>query len=134
MRISPSWLFQGTEGATRPEIFRWWERRRLYYNLYVGIAGVITWWLVLIAGSAAVKSGVDFEEPIAMIVGPFVYGILANLCYSLGPTCDLVLYRGRPRVPLFKAGLIFSLMLTSLPGLWAVVAWLFTVHTGKKLD
>jgi hypothetical protein len=134
MKIIPGWLFQGAEDATRAEIFRWWERRRLYYNLYVGLVGIITWFLVLIAGSAAVKPGVDFEEPIAMIFGPIIYGVMANFCYSLGSIVDLLSYLKRPRTFLFKAGLFFSLALTALPGLWAVAAWLITVYTGKKLD
>jgi len=117
MRIRPAWLFQGIENATRRELLRWWERRRLYFNLYVGIVGVITWWLVLIAGSAAVKPGVDFEEPFAMILGPFVYGLIANLCFSLGSVVDLLFYRGRPRVFLFRVGLFFSFALTALSGL-----------------
>jgi hypothetical protein len=134
MRLFPQWFFEGIEDAPRMKILRWWESRRLRFNLYVGIVGIVTWFLVLIAGSAAVKPGVDFEEPIAMISGPFLYGIMANLCFSLGPAFDMIFYRRRPRVRLFKSGLIFSLVLTSLPGLWAVIAWLMTVVTGKKLD
>jgi hypothetical protein len=34
---------------------------------------------LLVAGSAAVKPGEDFEEPLMMIVGPFIYGLLANI-------------------------------------------------------
>jgi hypothetical protein len=134
MKFIPGWLFGGIEGATRREIFRWWESRRLYYNLYVGLVGIITWFLVLIAGSAAVKPGVDFEEPFAMILGPFAYALIANLCYSLGWIFDLAFYRRQPRIRLFKIGLFFSLFLTALPGLWAVTAWLITVATGKKMD
>ncbi len=134
MRIAPNWLFEHMDDASRSEILRWWERRRLFFNLYVGLVGIVTWFLVLFAGSAAVKPGVDFEEPLAMIFGPFVYGFMANLCYSCGPIIDLIFYRGRPRVILFKLGLYFSLTLTALPGLWAVIAWLTTVVTGKKLD
>jgi len=89
---------------------------------------------VFIARSAAVKPGVDFEEPIAMIIGPFVYGFLANICYTLGWIVDTVSYRGIPRTRLYKAGVIFSVVVTSLPGVWAVVAWLMTAITGRKLD
>jgi hypothetical protein len=134
MEFAPKWLFQSIDDATRPAVLRWWELRRLRYNLYVGLVGIITWLLVLIAGSAAVKPGVDFEEPLAMIFGLFVYGLMANLCYSLGSIIDLIFYRGRPRVQLFKIGLIFSVSLTALPGLWALTAWLITVATGKKFD
>jgi hypothetical protein len=134
MKFIPKWLFEGVDGATRSEILRWWESRRLYYNLYVGLVGIITWLLVLVAGSAAVRPGVDFEEPIAMIFGPFLYGLMANLCYSLGWGYDLLFFRGKARVCLFKIGLYFSLILTALPGLWAVIAWSVTVVTGKKMD
>lgn len=97
------------------------------------IVGVATWMLVLVAGSQAVKLGEDFEEPIMMIIGPFIYAIMANICYTLGPLFDVAFYRSRPRVKLFKFGLIFSLILTALPGIWAVTAWLITLYTGRKL-
>jgi hypothetical protein len=77
-----------TVSSTRREIIAWWESRRLRYNLYLGTIGIITWFLVLVAGSAAVKPGVDFEEPIAMILGPFIYAFFANVCYTLGWIVD----------------------------------------------
>lgn len=95
---------------------------------------MVTWLLVLIVGSMAVKPGVDFEEPIMMIVGPVIYGVVANVCFSFGWIVDTVVYRGRPRAVLYKAGLIFSVVLTALPGIWAIVAWCITLCTGKKLD
>src|ERR1700744_882335 len=76
-------LFYGECGGSRMDIIGWWEQRRFRYNVYVGFVGFVTWWLVLIAGSAAVKPGVDFEEPLAMLFGPFFYGIAANVCYTL---------------------------------------------------
>ena len=45
------------------------ESRRLAFNIWVGLAGIITWFTVLIAGSAADKPGVDFEEPFAIDLG-----------------------------------------------------------------
>ena len=119
---------------SRSDLIRWWEARRLRYNLMVGAIGIVTWFLVLCVGSLAVKPGVDFEEPFMMIIGPIVYGLFANLCYSLGWIVDTRLYRGRPRVHLYKAGLVFSLVLTALPGIWAVVAWGITLYPGKKMD
>ena len=134
MQIMPVWLFQNIEGSTRLQILCWWEQRRFRYNLLVGIVGGVTWFLVLVAGAAAVKPGVDFEEPIAMIIGPFIYALLANTCYTFGSVIDTVFYCKSPRVGLFKTGLIFSIVLTALPGLWAVIAWLIAVFTGKKMD
>jgi hypothetical protein len=68
-----------------------------------------------------------------MIFGPFLYAGFANLAYTSGPILDTVYFRGSPRRGLFKAGYLFSLALTALPGVWAVVAWLITVVTGQKL-
>jgi hypothetical protein len=122
------------EPYSRAEIVRWWEGRRVRYNMLVGSVGIVTWLLVLCFGSLAVKPGVDFEESIMMIIGPAIYAIGANLCFTLGWIVDTSLYRGRPRNRLWKAGLIFSLVLTALPGIWAVIAWCITLYTGKKLD
>jgi fumarate reductase subunit C len=119
---------------SRRELVQWWEARRLRYNLLVGAVGVVTWLLVLCVGSLAVKPGVDFEEPFMMLMGPPIYGILANICYSLGWVVDATFYRGQPRTALYRTGLIFSLVLTALPGVWAIVAWCITLYTGKKLD
>jgi hypothetical protein len=129
-----SWPTQDVANFTRANIVRWWEARRLRYNLYVGAVGILTWFLVWIAGSAAVKPGVDFEEPIAMIFGPIIYACIANACYTLGWIADTASSQSRPRVGLYKAGVIFSVVLTALPGIWAVVAWLITLITGHKLD
>ena len=79
-----SWPAENAEALTRADIVRWWEARRSRFNLYVGTVGVVSWFLVLIAGSAAVKAGVDFEKPLARIFGPFVHAFLANICYTLG--------------------------------------------------
>lgn len=128
------WPSEQGLASSRRGIIAWWEARRFRFNLYVGVLGVATWFLVLIAGSAAVKPGANFEEPIAMLVGPFIYGFLANICYSFGWVVDTVSYRGMPRTRLYMAGIIFSVVLTALPGIWAVVAWLMTVITERKLD
>jgi hypothetical protein len=128
------WPSEQAFSSTRREIITWWEARRFRFNLYVGIVGAVTWLLVIIAGSAAVKPGVDFEEPLAMIFGPFVYAFLANICFTFGWIVDTLSYRGMPRTRLYKAVVIFAVVLTSLPGIWAVVAWLVTVITGHNLN
>ena len=129
-----AWLFHGPSGTTRKEIWRWWAERRSRYNRDLFVIGAVTWVLVLVAGSAAVKPGVDFEEPIMMIVGPLFYAIFANVAYTSGPIFDTIFYRQKPRKHLFKTGYAFSIVLTAAPGVWAVVAWISTLVTGKKLD
>jgi hypothetical protein len=129
-----SWPKEDAATLTRAEVVSWWEAHRLRFNLYVGAVGVLTWLLVLIAGSAAVKPGVDFEEPLAMIFGPFVYAFMANVCYTLGWVVDTFAFRRAPRTRLYRAVVLFSLVITALPGVFAVVAWLMTLTTGQKLD
>jgi hypothetical protein len=126
-----------TENATeytRTDIVRWWEQRRLHFNLYVGVIGIVSWLLVLVAGSATVKRGADFEEPLAMLFVPVLYAIAANIGYTGGWIVDTLAFQGGPRVGLYKAGVVFSIVLTALPGVWCVVTWLMTLITGHKLD
>ncbi|WP_031496345.1 hypothetical protein [Bryobacter aggregatus] len=94
---------------------------------------MVSLFLVVVAGSAAVKPGEDFIEPFVLIAGPLVYGFFANLCYSAGPFLDLKDKCSRPREKRFEEGYRFSILLTALPGVWAVLAWLFTLVSGKKL-
>ena len=56
-----------------------------------------------------------------LVGGAIVYGILANLCYFLGPSVEMFLYRlwgdDAPRAgpALYRQGLSFSIGLTLLP-------------------
>ena len=128
------WASQESSISTRGEIIRWWEARRYTFNAFLLAVGLVSWLLVRIAGSAAIKPGEDFEEPIGMLFGPVIYVAMANACYTLGWVMDTILYNGRPRTRLYKAWLIVAVVFTALPGVWAVVAWLITVYTGRKLD
>ena len=127
------WASQGCSVSTRGDIIRWWEARRYYFNGVVLAVGFASWLLVMIAGSAAVKPGEDFEEPIGLLFGPVIFVAMANVCFTLGWVVDTILYYGRPRTRLYKSGLILAVVLAALPGAWAVVAWLTTVFTGRKL-
>ena len=119
---------------TRGDIIRWWEARRSHFNVFVLSAFFTSWLLVMIAGDAAVKPGADFVEPFAMLSGLTFFVAISNVCYTLGWVVDTILYNGRPRTRLYKSGLILGVVLTAVPGVWAVVAWLITVYTGRKLD
>ena len=98
-------------------ILRWWESRRLTFNVAVGGAGLVT--------LAAMKV-IALVPPLSMSMpifwpGVLAYGVLANLFYSLGFMTEAVMQRAwredTPRVgpPLFRQGLIFSVGLTLLP-------------------
>jgi hypothetical protein len=113
-------------------LLRWWESRRLTYNKAVGAAGLVT-----LAGFSIMALLPPNPMPVrdlpALAVGAAIYGILANGCYSLGWLAELAARRvwGR-RAPdvgplLFRQGLIFSVGLTLLPLLLAVLIWVIRV-------
>lgn len=115
---------------TTGQVIRWWELRRLLYNLILLIVGVtaiagIEWLMTKV-----IPLGQDAVEPVSLVLGVLVYGVLANVCYTLGWVIELW---GRKTEPLaarqrarwmFRAGLIFSCVLTSLPFWLACVYWI----------
>jgi len=138
MQTSTSgWLHTPNEPEpvlTTGQVIRWWESRRLSYNALlfaVGLAAIAGMeWLM----GQVVPSGEDAIEPMALVLGVVVYGIMANLCYTLGWVIELwgrkadrVTARQRGEW-MFRAGLLFSCVLTSLPFWFACVFW-FT-HRG----
>jgi len=111
-------------------IFRWWERRRPAFNLVVGTSGVIA---VAVAAVVSVlpPSAPGFRFLFLPIV---VYGVLANVCYSLGAVVEIVLHKiwGKDVLPagpaLFRAGLTFSVGLTLVfPTIIVIVGWVLRV-------
>ncbi len=119
---------------TKGQVIRWWELRRLVYNavlLVVGVAAIAGMeWLM----TKVIPLGEDAIEPMLLFVGVVVYGVMANLCYTLGWIIEL---RSRKTDPLaarrrgqwmFRAGLLFSCVLTSLPFWFAGVYWI--THRG----
>ena len=98
-------------------LLRWWESRRLVYNQVVGVTGLFT---LLVAGVIGPEGGM----PLAVMPQvALVYGLAANVCYSMGWGAELlarvVWGRQAPRMGplLFRQGLIFSVGLTLLPAL-----------------
>lgn len=73
------WSSEAGPVSTR-DIIRWWEARRSRFNGFVLAVGFASCLLVMIAGSGAVRPGVDFEEPLGMLFGPVIYIAMANVC------------------------------------------------------
>jgi hypothetical protein len=119
MSTKSDWYFHGAAGSSKRDIWKWWQERRFRYNRDLFFVGAGTWLLALLAGSAAVKPGVDFVEPIILVIVPPLYAIFANLAYTAGPILDVSIYRGTPRKQMLKVGYILSIVLTALPGVWA---------------
>jgi hypothetical protein len=98
-------------------ILRWWESRRLTFNVVVGGTGLVT---LVVIKLLALLPPFSMSLPIFW-PGVVAYGVLANLFYSLGFMTEATMQRAwrdqTPRVgpPLFRQGLIFSVGLTLLP-------------------
>ena len=117
-------------------LLRWWESRRLTYNKAVGSAGLATLAGVSIVSALPphpVPFGDPFGQPLALLIGAVVYGILANGCYSLGWLLELAARRvwGSRAADigplLFRQGLIFSVGLTLFPVLLACMVWVIRI-------
>lgn len=111
----------------------WWEIRRIPYNVALAILGMITIGAVLWIGSYFAAAGGIVLNPLGLIVGVVLYGLAANVFYTLGWISELLWSGGdtsrteslRRRV--FLIGLIASCAITLspvvlIPSLWLIFA------------
>ena len=111
---------------------QWWESRRPAYNVAVGGAGLVS--LGVVTGvSALPPHAAPMSVPWAL---PLAYGLVANLCYSLGAPAEIALRRwigdgaSTAGAAVFRYGFVFSIGLTLFPAAVAVldklarIAWL----------
>jgi hypothetical protein len=98
------------------DVIRWWESRRLTYNMAVGAAGTLTL-STIIAIELLLGNGI-MGFPWQPIVA---YAVLANICYSFGPLVDMYICRKWGNQyeaigpAIFRYGFVFSVGLTLLP-------------------
>ena len=125
---------QGNMAASsmqRPwDAIAWWELRRIPYNMLMLGAGVLSLASILFIGSYFIRPGEDVIEPFAVIAGVVVYGVLANLAYTLGWITELLWSWGNTertepmRARIFWMGVAFSVALTLLPALLIPLIWI----------
>ena len=128
MSALTEFLFPAPARRSAGAIFGWWEKRRLPYNMIVGAAGMasLTWmWVAETILGSAFNS---FPwQPIVVV------GLLANVCYTLGPLTEMLIDKiwGRDVAPsgpvLYRMGLTFSVGLALLPGM--IMTFSFVVRT-----
>ena len=114
------------ELRSTPAIFRWWESRRLTFNVIIGATGLVTLTAVKLI---ALLPPISTSMPVFFWPGIVAYGLFANLCYSLGFVTEAAMQRAwhqeTPRVGpyLFRQGLIFSVGLTLFPIALMGIGW-----------
>ena len=95
-------------------VVKWWEGRRLFYNVSVGSAGLLTLATNFLFWGLSGHPG----PPLGLV---FVYALAANIFFSLGAPLDLLFRRWLgPHAPavsqaLFRYGYAFAVGLTLLP-------------------
>ena len=122
-------LYPKPAKRTVGSIFKWWEKRRLAYNVIVGAAGVTGFAGAFLIGLVPPVSTL-FLPPLGAIA---VVGVLANVFYFLGPTVETVVekFLGPDVLPtgpaLYRMGLTFSVGLGLMPILIAMIVWVARV-------
>src|SRR2546430_15792461 len=97
-------------------LVQWWESRRPAYNAVVGVTGLGT--LVYANALSLLVRGEWIAVPWQLIVA---YGVIANVCYTLGWLVENVAERWLKRPvyglgpALFRHGLVFSVGLPMVP-------------------
>lgn len=134
-------LFKRTaEYETSWQIIAWWEARRVPYNLIVGVTGIFTSMSCLAAAAVGEKYlrvpiGLP-DPPIFAIFSVIAYGVMANICYTGGWIAELIANKvwqdqAQRFGPItFTFGILFSIMLTLLPGVlvWGVLIINLLIH------
>lgn len=119
-------LFEPTLVRSPMRVVQWWESRRLTYNAIVGGTGLFTLTYVSLIARLMQDHGTFEFAP--LIIGPVVYGIAANACYTAGWVVENVVERWLKRPvyglgpALFRHGLVFSIGLTLIPAVVVTIA------------
>jgi heme/copper-type cytochrome/quinol oxidase subunit 4 len=116
------------------QVVFWWEWRRLLYNFLLAIIGIASIIGFEILMSKVIPLGEDAEERMGMFLGVAAYGIMANVCYTLGWIVELATRNVNPSLArkrgekMFRTGLILSCILTTAPFWFACVFYLTNRH------
>ena len=106
---------------SRADVIRWWELRRIPYNIALLVIGAISLGVAIFLLSDAVAT--DVSELPGMFRVVAAYAVAANAFYTLGWVVELIVRRFDPEAArksaevMFRWGLVGSCALTATP-LW----------------
>lgn len=121
-------LFEPTLVRSPLRVVQWWEKRRLMFNVVVGLTGLGT--LAYTGALVALTQDAPLRLPWQVVVA---YGLAANVCYTMGWVVENAAERWLKRPlyglgpALFRHGLVFSIGLTLFPA--AIIT--FAVIAGR---
>ncbi len=80
-------FFQRTGDFEKPgQIIWWWEKRRFWFNLVIGLIGILNCLLMVGIGlyhEYAVGDPVGIPDPtVGALLVILAYGVMANVCYT----------------------------------------------------
>lgn len=129
MSALTEFLFPAPAKRTVGGIVRWWESRRLAYNVFVGSAGLLT-----TATFAVITALPPISDPeLIPWEGILLFGIGANVFYTMGSIVEIAvqkLWRGEilPVGPaLYRMGLTFGVGLALFPAVIFTSIWVIRV-------
>ena len=123
-----------SESPTAGEIILWWEKRRILYNVAVGMVGFISLAILLTLGPHIAADQEPLFDPFLLFIGVLAYGIAANVCYTFGWLTELALRKFSTRdtaqfaKSAFGTGLGLSCVITSLPIWFVLTLWVSHRH------
>jgi hypothetical protein len=124
-------------------VIRWWESRRIFFNIVIGCAGLITCILLIVCAVVSepiVGEAIGLPDgPLLGVFGIFFYALLANLFYTSGSICELLARKittieksASFGLKLFRAGVTFSILLTLSPAVLCWISFAVAVLHGQK--
>ena len=120
------WFFERPDAVISPwNVILWWEKRRIPYNIVIGIVGLISLviYYFLLETSGYLKPGEDAVEPLVLIIAP----VVINICYTGGWIIELILRLFGLKnmgvgTALLRIGMVISLLFALAPAiLWTVI-------------
>jgi hypothetical protein len=119
--INDMFLNVKTEDRNFFQIILWWELRRILYNAITLVCGLVSLTLIFYFAEVELEPGEDLIEPLGLIF----FGLLCNLCYSLGWITELFTPKSTTYGPkMFKIGLCFTLFWVFLPAVIHIIFWI----------
>ena len=119
---------------TNWEVIRWWELRRLLYNVVLLAIGIVSL-LGMEFFLRKTPGGEDVIDPFALGLSAVFYGLAANVCYTAGWIMELLARKGNEvwarsaAKKHFVLGLWLSSLLTTAPLWFGLIFWF--LHRGR---